>query len=212
MDNLSIIIPHYNGEKILQSCLASIYNHTEEHHEVIVVDNNSSDNSVSMIQKEFPRVTIIRNKTNLGYAGACNIGAKKAKYDYLFFLNNDTEVDKNWAPPLINKLKDDNIASVQPKIKSLINRENFDYAGASGGYIDIFGYPFCRGRVFNTIEKDILLMLLDINNQSALYYDNPKRFLNLLTSQRLLRRLDEVHLLDSSGNIIMSNILTLLFN
>ena len=154
MKNISIIIPHYNGEKILQRCLASIYNNTEKGYEIIVVDNNSVDNSVEMIQKEFPQISIIMNKTNLGYAGACNIGAKKARYEYLFFLNNDTEVNENWIDPLINKLKDDNIASVQPKIKSIIKRDYFDYAGASGGYIDILAYPFCRGRIFSTIEKD----------------------------------------------------------
>ena len=154
MKNISIIIPHYNGEKLLQRCLGSIYNNTEEGCEIIVVDNNSSDGSVEMIEKKFPQVKTIINKTNLGYAGACNIGAKEAKHEYLFFLNNDTEVEKNWTEPLINKLKDDSVASVQPKIKSIIKKEYFDYAGASGGYIDIFGYPFCRGRIFSTIEKD----------------------------------------------------------
>jgi len=154
MDNLSIIIPHYNGEQILQRCLESVRDNTSGSYEIIVVDNNSSDNSIRMIEEQFPKVAIIKNKTNLGYAGGCNIGAEHAKNDYLFFLNNDTEVDKNWAGPLMNKLKDDDIASVQPKIKNIIKREYFDYAGASGGYIDIFGYPFCRGRMFNTIEKD----------------------------------------------------------
>jgi len=156
MSNCSIIIPHYNGEDILHRCLLSLYNHTHESHEIIIVDNGSLDNSISMVKKDFPKTKIIPNKINIGYAGACNIGASQSKNDYLIFLNNDTEVTKNWIEPLVNKLQNDKVASVQPKIKNLTNQEYFDYAGASGGYIDIFGYPFCRGRVFNTIEKDEL--------------------------------------------------------
>ena len=156
MSNCSIIIPHYNGEDILHRCLVSVYNHTDTKHEVIVIDNGSSDNSISMIEKKFPKTKIISTGKNLGYSGACNKGAKEAKNDYLIFLNNDTEITKGWIEPLINALQNEMVASVQPKIKNLNNKEYFDYAGASGGYIDIFGYPFCRGRVFNTIEKDSL--------------------------------------------------------
>jgi len=156
MPNCSIIIPHYNGEDILYRCLSSIYRHTDSDNEVIVVDNNSSDNSIQMVKKDFPKTKIILNNKNIGYAGACNVGAKKSKNEYLIFLNNDTEVTQDWIEPLISKLQDNTVASVQPKIKNLIDTDYFDYAGASGGYIDIFGYPFCRGRVFNTIEKDQL--------------------------------------------------------
>ena len=156
MSKCSIIIPHFNGENILYRCLNSIYNHTKEKHEVIVVDNASSDNSISMVKQKFPKTKIISNKRNLGYAGACNIGAEKSDTNFLVFLNNDTEVSKNWLEPLLESLKDKSVSSVQPKIKNMLDKNFFDYAGASGGYIDIFGYPFCRGRIFNTIEKDKL--------------------------------------------------------
>ena len=154
MNNCSIIIPHYNGEEILLRCLKSLYEHTPENHEIIVIDNASSDNSVKIIEKQFTKINLIKNKTNLGYAEACNIGAREAKNDYLIFLNNDTKVTENWIIPLINTLNDKNISSVQPKIKNLNQPDYFDYAGASGGYMDIFCYPFCRGRIFKTVEKD----------------------------------------------------------
>ena len=156
MNNCSIIIPHYNGENILKRCLDSIYKHTSDSHEIIVVDNASSDNSISMLKNDFSQVKIILNKTNLGYAGACNVGAEASKNNFLIFLNNDTEVTEDWLDLLVEKLTNESISSVQPKIKNMNNKDYFDYAGASGGYIDIFCYPFCRGRIFNTIEKDTL--------------------------------------------------------
>ena len=156
MNNCSIIIPHYNGEAILLRCLKSLFKHTSDSHEVIIVDNGSIDNSIKIIKTQFPKIKLICNKTNLGYAEACNIGAVKAKNNYLIFLNNDTELTENWLEPLIKTLDDKNVSSVQPKIKNLNHRDYFDYAGGSGGYIDIFCYPFCRGRIFNTIEKDSL--------------------------------------------------------
>ena len=154
MNNCSIIIPHYNNESIIVNCLKSLYKHTPSNHEIIVVDNNSSDNSINIIKENFDQTTIIKSDVNLGYAGGCNLGVKNAKNDFLIFLNNDTEVTENWINPLIDSLKDDTIASVQPKINNLTNKNYFDYAGASGGFIDVFCYPFCRGRIFNTIEKD----------------------------------------------------------
>ena len=156
MSNCSIIIPHYNGEKILLRCLKSLFKFTPDNHEIIIVDNGSSDNSTKIIETQFPKVELIYNKTNLGYAEACNIGAIKAKNNYLIFLNNDTELTEKWIEPLIKTLDDESVSSVQPKIKNLNHRDYFDYAGGSGGYIDIFCYPFCRGRIFNTIEKDSL--------------------------------------------------------
>ena len=154
MNNCSIIIPHYNGEDILLRCLNSLIQYTENNHEIIIVNNGSSDNSIEIVKKQFSQVKIITNKTNLGYAGACNIGVREAQNEYIIFLNNDTEVSKNWINPLINTLDDINVSSVQPKIKNLNHPDYFDYAGGSGGYMDIFCYPFCRGRIFKTVEKD----------------------------------------------------------
>ena len=126
MNNCSIIIPHYNGENILLRCLKSIYDHTSSNHEIIIVDNASSDNSVKIIENQFPQIKLIKNKSNLGYAEGCNIGAKHAKNDYLIFLNNDTEVIKDWINPLITTLSNKNVSSVQPKIKNL-NQPDYLY-------------------------------------------------------------------------------------
>ena len=108
------------------------------------------------ITKSIHNVSVIFHKKNLGYAGACNVGAEASKNNFLIFLNNDTEVTEDWLDLLVEKLTNESISSVQPKIKNMNNKDYFDYAGGSGGYIDIFCYPFCRGRIFNTIEKDTL--------------------------------------------------------
>ena len=154
MDSYTIIIPHYNGKDILYRCLSSIKKSTKHNPEIIIVDNASTDNSISYIERKFSDVTIIKSDKNLGYAGGCNLGAEKAKNNYIIFLNNDTVVDPGWDEILIKNLKDKTISSVQPKIKNLSNNNQFDYAGASGGFIDVFCYPFCRGRIFSTTEQD----------------------------------------------------------
>ena len=152
---VSIIIPHHNNKKILCDCITSIYHSTYKNIEIIIVDNASTDSSIQDIKEQFFDLVIIHSKENLGYAGGCNLGAKSAKGEFLFFLNNDTIICKDTIELLIEKIiSDDSIASVQPKIKSLINKEYFDYAGASGGFIDFLVFPFTRGRIFNTIEKD----------------------------------------------------------
>ena len=155
MKKNSIIIPHYNGKKILFRCIKSIKESSKTLHEIIVVDNASSDDSISYIKQEFPDVKIVKSSINLGYAGGCNLGAKKASSEYLIFLNNDTIVENGWDQKLILGFEDTNVSSVQPKIKNLSKKNHFDYAGASGGFIDVFCYPFCRGRIFNTVEKDL---------------------------------------------------------
>ena len=154
---ISIIIPHLIGFKILDACLTSIIQNTKNiEYEIIIVDNHSSDNSIKKIKNKFPNAQIIYSKTNRGYAGGCNLGAKHANGNYLFFLNNDTIITENSIELLLNEIHNNaNISSVQPKIKSYHNKELFDYAGACGGYIDYLVYPFSRGRIFNTIEKDM---------------------------------------------------------
>ena len=156
MHNLvSIIIPHYNNETILLNCLNSIYESTYKNFEIIVVDNASTDNSITNAKSLYPNIIIIKSEYNLGYAGGCNFGAKKANGDFLFFLNNDTTIASTCIELLINKITSNNsIASVQPKILNPKNKKYFDYAGASGGYIDYLVFPFTRGRIFDTIEKD----------------------------------------------------------
>ena len=152
---VSIIIPHHNNKKILHDCITSIHKSTYKNYEIIIVDNASTDSSIKEVKNQFSNLIIIHSKVNLGYAGGCTLGAKSSKGELLFFLNNDTIICKDTIELLVKKIvSDDSISSVQPKIKSLINKEYFDYAGASGGFIDFLVFPFTRGRIFNTIEKD----------------------------------------------------------
>ena len=153
---VSIIIPHLKGTNILIECVSSIIKNTQNiSYEIILVDNNSTDNSISKIEEKFSDIKIVRSTTNRGYAGGCNLGAKNANGKYLLFLNNDTMITNGAIELLVNAMEiNKNISSVQPKIKNYYNKELFDYAGACGGYIDYLVYPFSRGRIFNTIEKD----------------------------------------------------------
>ncbi len=152
---VSIIIPHFNGREILKNCLESLARTKYSHKEIIVVDNASTDGSVEEAQRFFPEIHVVRNRENRGYAGGCNSGLARAKGRYVVFLNNDTEVDPGWLSRLVAACEqDETIAAVQPKLLSLTDRTFFDYAGAAGGFLDIFGYPFARGRIFFTIEKD----------------------------------------------------------
>ena len=155
--NLSIIIPHLRGKSILDECVQSIYDNINSiKYELIIVNNNSQDQSIDYISKKFPDCKIINSKVNKGYAGGCNLGATNALGKYLFFLNNDTVVTKDCVNFLINTIeKNDNISSVQPKIKNFYNKDFFDYAGGCGGYLDYLCYPFVKGRIFDSIEKDI---------------------------------------------------------
>ncbi len=152
---VSVVIPHYNGEAILKDCLHSIYQSTRVAVEVILVDNGSSDNSLQMVAEKFSDVVVIQQAENLGFAGGCNIGIQAANTDYVLILNNDTTHEDNWIEYLLETLKfDDTIAAVQPKLISYQNRDYYDYSGANGGEMDIFGFPFARGRFFHHIEKD----------------------------------------------------------
>ena len=155
MPTISIIIPHHNGYQILHNCLNSLYKSELHNAEIIIVNNNSTDDSISAINKEFHHIKLINSKENLGYAGGCNYGAKYATGEFLVFLNNDTEVDINWLTELLKIMNSDNqISSAQPKILNKKNKTTFDYAGASGGFIDKYCYPFARGRIFHTVEED----------------------------------------------------------
>jgi GT2 family glycosyltransferase len=134
-----------------------LYKNNLDYTEIIVVDNGSSDGSQSVIRKEFPKVRLIENKINTGYAGGCNIGMKEALGNYFLLLNNDVEVASNFLVEMLKAVESDKtIGFVQPKILSIQRPEYFDYSGGAGGEIDVFGFPFARGRVFIKIEKDEL--------------------------------------------------------
>ena len=154
--DITIIIPHYNGEEILRDCLASLYASTTLAIHIILVDNASTDGSVAMVEAEFPDVEIIQLENNLGFAGGCNIGVNAARTPFVLILNNDTIHQQGWIELLLAKLQsDDKIAVVQPKLRSYQNREYFDYSGACGGEMDIFGFPFAHGRIVEHVEKDL---------------------------------------------------------
>jgi len=182
---VSIIIPHHNGKKLLFDCVDSIYkNITTQEFEVIVVDNMSNDNSADEVKEKFPTINLLKTGSNIGYSGGCNFGAKHAQGEYIIFLNNDTLHTKNWIEELVNFLENNpQVGAAQPKILNAINREMFDYAGGAGGFIDKYCFPFVRGRLFNTLEKDI--------NQ----YGNPKKIFwasgaAFIIRKRLLEELD----------------------
>ena len=133
-----------------------LFNTKHDSYEIIVVDNASTDGSQSWVKNTYPQIKLIENDKNYGYAGGCNVGALEAKGNYLVFLNNDTIQDPDWIQNLENFMKKDKmIAAVQPKILNYFNKNIFDYAGGSGGYMDRFCFPYARGRIFSKQERDI---------------------------------------------------------
>ena len=153
--SVSIVIPHWNNVDVLSECLESISDTDFDNFEIIVVDNASIDDSVEWVRSNYPNVKLIENDKNYGYAGGCNIGAETAIGDYIIFLNNDTVQDKNWISNLIKIMNsNDNIGAVQPKILNYYDRNIFDYAGGAGGHMDIYCFPFARGRIFSFQEND----------------------------------------------------------
>lgn len=151
----AIVILNWNGRKLLEQFLPSVVNYSSELADVYVADNASSDDSISYIKEHFPEVKIIKNPTNGGYAKGYNDALQQVKAEVYCLLNSDIEVTENWLPPILGIFKkEENTAIIQPKILDFKNKTKFEYAGAGGGFIDLFGYPYCRGRVFNHLETD----------------------------------------------------------
>lgn len=147
---------NWNGRELLERFVPTVLKYSKgEHIGVYVADNSSTDDSVEYLQKHFPEITIIQNKENGGYSKGYNDSLSKIKAEYYVLLNSDIEVTQNWIDPVIALMdSDEMISACQPKIKDLNRKDYFEYAGAAGGFIDLFGYPFCRGRIFSTLEKD----------------------------------------------------------
>ncbi|HEX7415033.1 MAG TPA: glycosyltransferase family 2 protein [Bacteroidia bacterium] len=151
---VAIVILNFNGKNLLQKFLPSVIQYSENA-TIYVADNASSDDSCLYILEHYPEIKIIALKENYGFAKGYNEALKQVDADYFVLLNSDVEVTTNWISPIINLMDSDKtIAAAQPKILSYNNKTEFEYAGACGGFIDKYGYPFCRGRVFNTLEKD----------------------------------------------------------
>ena len=139
---------------MLQEFLPSVVEHSASA-QIVVADNGSTDDSVEFLRTNYPQIQLVINDKNYGFAEGYNKALAHVEADYYVILNSDVEVTPNWIEPVVELMEsDENIAICQPKLLSHINRENFEYAGGAGGFIDRFGYPFCRGRVFSTLEKD----------------------------------------------------------
>ena len=153
---VSIIILNWNGQALLEQFLPSVIaNSPSDIAEVIVADNGSTDGSVDMLKEKFPLVKTIILDKNYGFAEGYNKAISLTDATYTVLLNSDVEVTANWLDTPLSVLDSDKtIAAVQPKLRAQLNNEYFEYAGAAGGFIDIYGYPFCRGRVMSIIEKD----------------------------------------------------------
>lgn len=153
---IAIVILNWNGEKLFPLFLPSVVLHSSaENIEIVVADNRSTDQSIQVLKKDFPEVKIIELSENYGFAEGYNRALKNIDADIFVLLNSDIEVTPGWINPCLTLFNtDEKIAAVQPKILSYNQRDSFEYAGAAGGFIDRFGYPFCRGRILNRIEKD----------------------------------------------------------
>ncbi len=156
MKKVAVVILNWNGEKLLKKFLPSVTSTLPEYAEIIVADNASTDRSVNFVNEYYPEIKIIKNNTNEGYAKGYNDALKNVNHQYIVLLNSDIETPENWIEPII-ELMDENhrIGAAMPKIKQFDNKENFEYAGAGGGYIDQWGYPFCKGRIFDKTEEDL---------------------------------------------------------
>jgi GT2 family glycosyltransferase len=151
---IAIIILNWNGEKLLEQFLPSVVTHSQNA-DIYVADNASTDDSVAFVKAKYPSVKIIQNAENGGYAKGYNDALKHVDADVFCLLNSDVEVTQNWLSPIMDTFKhDENTKIIQPKILDYKRKNYFEYAGAAGGFIDKYGYPYCRGRIFNTIEKD----------------------------------------------------------
>ncbi|WP_293311517.1 glycosyltransferase family 2 protein [Pedobacter sp. UBA5917] len=153
--SVAVVILNWNGKAYLNQFLPGILSSEYDNLQIIVGDNASTDDSVSFLQENFPTVKIIQNDQNYGFAGGYNKVLERVKADYFILLNSDVEVTPNWIKPVIDLMESDlQIAAAQPKIKWQLNKNQFEYAGAAGGYLDIYAFPFCRGRLFNVYELD----------------------------------------------------------
>lgn len=151
---LAIVILNWNGAHMMRKYLPVVLKNSPEA-TVIVADNASTDDSLEMLAKEFPEVKTIVLDKNYGFAGGYNKALAQVEAEYYLLLNSDVDVPEGWLAPLLHFMDNHpEAAACQPKLHAITNREEFEYAGAAGGYIDKYGYPFCRGRIFNTIEKD----------------------------------------------------------
>ena len=156
MMNVSVVILNWNAEHLLRQFLPSVVRHSQgEGVEVVVADNGSTDGSLALLAAEFPSVRVVALDRNYGFAEGYNRALAQVDAEYAVLLNDDVEVSPGWLTPLVRFMDSHpDYAACQPKLMSWKERDRFEYAGACGGFLDRYGYPFCRGRIFNTLETD----------------------------------------------------------
>ena len=155
MEKVAIVILNWNGQAMLEKYLPSVMQYSRAEATVYVADNASTDQSLEMLKTHFPEVRQICLEKNWGFAEGYNQALRQVDATYYLLLNSDIEVTHHWLTPMIEYLDSHlEVAACQPKLLSIIDKDRFEYAGASGGYLDRLGYPFCRGRIFETVEAD----------------------------------------------------------
>jgi GT2 family glycosyltransferase len=153
--SVAVVILNWNGKSLLEKFLPSVVQSKYENLQIIVGDNASTDDSIQFIKSNYPQITILTNDKNYGFAGGYNQILQRVDADYFVLLNSDVEVPENWIKPMIALMESDaQIAVAQPKIKYQVKKDQFEYAGAAGGFMDLYAYPFCRGRIFEDVEID----------------------------------------------------------
>lgn len=152
---VAVVILNWNGRDYLERFLPAVCATDYPNLDIYIVDNASTDDSVQYVRGSFPKVSVIEHQANQGFAGGYNTGLRQVEADYYVLLNQDVSVEESWIRPVITLMESRReIGACQPKIRSYAQPEYFEYAGAAGGWIDRWGYPFCRGRLFDTLEKD----------------------------------------------------------
>jgi GT2 family glycosyltransferase len=155
MLKVAIVILNWNGKSFLERFLPSVVEHCPDYAQVILADNNSNDGSAEFLASTYPGIRFIALEENYGYTGGYNRALKMIDAQYYILLNSDIWVNSKWIDPLVELMdSDESIAACQPKIRSFHDQSSFEYAGAAGGFIDHYGYPFCRGRLFDKLETD----------------------------------------------------------
>lgn len=153
--SVAVVILNWNGQKLLEKFLPGIVLSQYKNLQMIVGDNASTDNSLAFVEQHYPQIRIIKNDRNYGFAEGYRKVLSQVKADYYVLLNSDVEVPPNWIAPVVAQMEADPLIAVaQPKIKWQKNKVQFEYAGAAGGFLDLHGFPFCRGRLFDTVEMD----------------------------------------------------------
>lgn len=155
MSVTKVVILNWNGELHLRTFLPSVIATTPPDIEIVVADNGSSDGSLALLAREFPQVSTVELDRNYGFAEGYDRALQQIEADYYVLLNSDVETTQGWCEPLVEAMdRDASLAAVAPKLMSYVDKSRFEYAGACGGFIDMLGYPFCRGRILSAIEQD----------------------------------------------------------